>query len=235
MTKYLLSIIIPAYNEEDNILNSFNEAVAAVEMCNIKSYQIVIVDDCSKDRTRDIIAALAEQEHVEVGYNKTNLNLGGSYKEGLKLATGEYITWVPGDGSHKREHLSRVYKHIGEANLLIAVPDNTSSRPLARRILSKLYTILVNLASKQKIPYYNGLSVYSSQFVKNTYLKTNGFSFQAELMTKCLKSGIDHKVCYTSLDESDNRPSKAFTLKNIMQVIYTLIELNISEKKHKNT
>lgn len=222
--KNSISIIIPAYNEVDNLENSVHQAMAAASNSGLKS-EIIIVDDASTDGTHKVALKLSKKENIFFFKNYKNLNLGGSYKVGLENANGEYVTWAPADCSHNSEQLSRVYKHIGKADFLIALPDNKFVRPFNRRILSSMFTFLVNLLSGNNIKYYNGLSVYKTSDIKSLSINSNGFSFQAELMCKCLAKGLAFKYCLTSLEEHETRKSKAFNIRNFIQVAVTFLRI----------
>lgn len=222
--KKSLSIIIPAYNEEMGLEESYNEAVQAVQMLGLE-YQIIIVDDCSFDNTPIIAERLSTNKHTQWIRNERNLNLGGSYRVGLARATCSHVTWVPGDANHPCADLIRVYKHLDAADILIAVPDNPYIRTPFRRFLSKCYTKLVNVISKNDIPYYNGLSVYKTDHLKNINLNSNSFSFQAEMLVKALMDGSSYKICLTSLAKPDGADSKALTAKNIFTTLNMFIML----------
>jgi glycosyltransferase involved in cell wall biosynthesis len=215
-----ISIIIPAYNEALNLEASFFEAQRAAISAGL-SAQFIIVDDASTDNTYEIAQKLSKEKGVSVVRNKKNLNLGGAYKAGLKKATGKYVTWVPADCSHSSAQLKRVYEHLGEADFLIAIPDNKHVRPLKRRVISTLYTFVVNRISGNTIKYFNGLSVYRTADLQDTSIKSDGFSFQAEMICKCISKGLSHKYCWTSLEAEETRGSKAFTIKNILQAAST--------------
>jgi glycosyltransferase involved in cell wall biosynthesis len=221
-TENSLSIIIPAYNEEEGLEESYNEAVQAAETLGI-TYQIIIVDDCSTDNTPMIAAKLSYNKHTDWIRNDRNLNLGGAYQVGLAKANCSHVTWVPGDANHPSADLVRVYRHLGSADVLIAMPDNPEIRTLFRRIISKSYTVLVNLITKNNIPYYNGLSVYKTDFVKSLEVVSTDFSFQAEILVKALFNNSSYRVCSTSLRKPDGKDSKALSFKNLVAIFNMLL------------
>lgn len=83
-----LSIIIPCYNEENNIENLLKK-VNNVKLENIEK-EIIVVDDCSKDNSR---AILEKNKDViqKILFHKENMGKGAAIRTGIKNATGEYI------------------------------------------------------------------------------------------------------------------------------------------------
>ena len=222
MSLPLLSILVPALNEERRIADSVKEALKAADTLSIKC-EVIVVDDGSKDRTAQVALRLAEQDpRVRLVRNARNLGLGGAYKEGLDAARGTYITWVPGDASHPADGLLSAYRSIGQADIIVPRPTNPEARARARRIISGLYTRLVNLITGFDIPYYNGLSIHRVELLRAARFSTNNFGFQAEAISRLLYRGATYKVVDTFITERQVGRTKAFRIKNVLSVVKTL-------------
>lgn len=223
----MLSIIIPALNEQERIEASVMEAIAAAEDLKI-DYEVILVDDGSRDSTWQMMEMISNSnDHIKLVRNPKNIGLGGSYKAGLSVAAGNYITWVPADLSHKRDSLYHAYSKIGSADMIIPFPNNPEVRSLKRRLISKCYTYLVNKSTGFNIPYYNGLSIHRKKLLDSIEIKTNGFGFQAEIIVKLLKHGASFSIADTFIDERTQGKSKAFTRKNMIEVSKTLLRIVI--------
>src|SRR6187549_1541533 len=86
-TGFKLSVVIPVYNEERWI----REVVRRVQAVDIPK-EIVIVEDCSKDNTRDVLREIeAAHDNVRVFYQPRNLGKGAALREGFKHATGDVV------------------------------------------------------------------------------------------------------------------------------------------------
>ncbi len=83
-----LSIIIPCFNE----INTIGELINKVKKSSIEKKQIIIVDNCSNDGTREFLKRLNDEE-LTIIFNDKNLGKGGSLSKGFALATG-YITLI---------------------------------------------------------------------------------------------------------------------------------------------
>src|SRR5258708_32398376 len=92
----LFGFVVPCFNEEDNVgptADSIRHALGGRD-----SYEIILVDDCSRDRTLERMQALAQADpRIRVVHNEINLSMGGAYKSGLTIATAKYVMSLPGD------------------------------------------------------------------------------------------------------------------------------------------
>jgi hypothetical protein len=104
------------------------------------------------------------------------------------------------------------------ADIIIPVPRNPEVRTTVRQIISRLFTYIVNKISPTNIPYYNGLSVHKTSLLRNITIQTDSFGFQAEIIVRLLRAGATYKVVGTTISERKTGSSKAFTIKNILEV-----------------
>ena len=226
----MLSVIIPALNEQLRVVESAQEIIKAINSIGYK-YEIIFVNDGSTDSTYEKMLNFAEgNENIIIVNNGSNLGLGAAYKAGLSRASGDYITWVPSDLSHKEYSLIDTYKAIGQEDMIIPIPKNPHVRSITRRAISLTYTFIINIISGNNIPYYNGLSVHKRDILKKINIDTTGFGFQAEIIVKLLNKGASYKLVDTYIEERLDGGSKAFALKNFFEVVKTI--KNIFLKKY---
>ena len=83
---YTLSIIIPCYNE----INTIGEVIKRVKNAPIKSKQIIIIDDYSRDGTREFLNSIND-ESIQVIFNNRNQGKGAAISKGIEFATGEIL------------------------------------------------------------------------------------------------------------------------------------------------
>jgi dolichol-phosphate mannosyltransferase len=222
MDRPLLSIIVPALNEEKHLAESVAEGLKAADESGV-ACEIIVVDDGSMDRTSQVALRLSERDtRIRSVRNSRNLGLGGAYKQGLALARGSFVTWIPGDASHPAEGLVPVYRAIGGADIIVPLPTNPEARTIQRRIISSLYTFVVNLLTGFKVPYYNGLSVHRTELLRAVPFETNNFGFQAEAIVRLLLRGASYQVVGTTITERQAGRTKAFRIRNVLSVVKTL-------------
>ena len=92
-----ISIVIPVYNEEKAVKETIDSIKEIINHIKEYSYEIIAVDDCSKDKSGKI---LDETDGIKVLHNKQNCGYGASLKKGIKKAQGEWILIIDADGTY---------------------------------------------------------------------------------------------------------------------------------------
>lgn len=221
-----ISVIIPAFNEEQNLggaVLTTQEALGKITSI----YEIIIIDDASWDKTYEVAQKLALQDkNIRLIRNDKNRGFGYNFKEGVKLAQYDYIGMVPGDNEIEPYSIKEIFSYIGKADIVIPYTVNFNIRPLLRHIVSRVFTHLVNFLFALNLKYFNGPVVYRKDIIKNIPINTDSFAFQAEALVKILKrKQIKYVEVGMYLKKRNYGSSKAFRRKNILGVIKTLIRL----------
>ena len=109
-----LSIIIPAYNEEESLKLYLPKLI---NFCELNKFQLIIVDDGSKDKTFDLCNMHAnESEIMNVVSHKVNKGYGGAIKTGIEAANTKYIITIDADGQHNFKDVDNLYNEIQLSN-----------------------------------------------------------------------------------------------------------------------
>jgi glycosyltransferase involved in cell wall biosynthesis len=226
-----LSIIIPAYNEEKTLAASVESACAAA-IASGSDFEVLIVNDCSTDQTA-LVAAEVESTNPRVRAlsNPTNLGMGGAFKTGLREANYSHAMVFPADNEHPVDGVLPILQARGKADIIIPFVTNPEIRARHRRVISWCYVTLVNLLFGQKIPYYNGLVLQRTDFLRSISIETNSFSFQTEAILKLLKKKASWVAIGVPLHQPSHSKTKAFRLKNVFGVMGTLMRLFINQFK----
>lgn len=185
-----VSFIVPALNEERNIEGAARTCCEAAEGL-VSEYEIILVDDGSRDRTGERMDAIARSDpHVRVVHNPKNLGFGGAFKAGLAVARMQYVIRVCGDDQVPIVGVRRVLGEIGRADFVVPFIANPGEyRSWGRRFGSWGFTKLVNLLFGLRVPYYNHCVVFRRDAVQGIRIATDGFAYQAEALVKLLKAG----------------------------------------------
>lgn len=132
-----LSVFFPAYNEEKNIAAVVDEAKNYLEK-NFRNWEIIIVDDGSKDRTGEIADNLAKEDRrIRVIHHSPNRGYGGALKSGFKAAKYEWIAFMDSDRQFKFSEIDKFIKKEEEsgADLVLGVRVHRAD-PLARKLFT---------------------------------------------------------------------------------------------------
>jgi len=182
-----LSIVIPAYNEEKRITKTLL-AVHVYLIAQKYEYEILVVDDGSTDKTVQVVSDL-KLPHLQILSNPQNHGKGFVVRQGLLAATGQYRLFMDADNATPINEVEKLLAEIETHDLVIGSRRGGSillPQPLHRRILGKLYSLLV----KTITGLYNisdtqcGFKLLRADVARNVLPKcrANGWSFDVEIL-----------------------------------------------------
>lgn len=219
-----LSLFVACYNEQDNIIGTLETLVAALQK-TVPSFDIIIVDDASKDESVPRIRRfMAENPRLPVRLllNAHNEGVATNYAEGAFRAKGEWYRMICGDNVEPAETLEAIFTSIGKAEVVVPYTVEIRGRSTFRRLLSKTYTALVNAISGYRMHYYNGLLVTRTDYVRRWHSNSHGFGFQADLLTRLLSKNLTYLEVPVYGNERATGESKALTMRNLASVAHSL-------------
>ena len=221
-----LSVIIPAYNEAGNILATLENVTTAFETLDLP-HEILVIDDGSRDETAAIVErARTRYPAVRLLKNERNMGFGWSYRRGVDEAALAHIVMVHGDNAWGWATLREFFSRTGDADVIIGFTrDMLKSRTWARTVISKTFTLLVNLITWRRLRYYNGLQIHQAPILKSLHIESRGYGFQAEVLVKALRLTKTYVEVPMDLIEREKGESKAFRMKNFVDVFNTLKRL----------
>ena len=144
-----LTIVIPCYNEEENIPVFFPELQKFAEE---HDFQVIAVNDGSKDNTLQELQKFAG-EHIRIVSHKCNRGYGGAIKTGLRAATTEFAITIDSDGQHRLEDVVKCYDYIQQTNadMVVGARQNNESgsyRTLGKWVIRTFASSLLELPVK---------------------------------------------------------------------------------------
>lgn len=212
-----LSVVIPCFNEEVNIKGTLETVLSTVEKTGC-SYEILVVDDGSSDNTISVVEEFVRTHPelpVSLMKNGKNRGLARTYFDYAKIAKGKYYFLVPGDNCEPQESLLAILERMGEADMILSY-HAISERPLFRQIISRGFTICVNILSGFSLKYYNGGNLYPRESVMKYRSRAYGFGFLAEMLTQMLNDGLSYLEVPIRFSERQNSVSTALKPRNIL-------------------
>jgi glycosyltransferase involved in cell wall biosynthesis len=214
-----LSVIIPAYNEGSVIATTLAEVLWAIDG-KFAEYEIIIVNDGSSDNTGRIIDDLAANNpHVLAVHNKRNLGFGASYRKGIELAHMKYVGIFPGDNEVTASSIAAILDYVGHADIVVPYTMNMEVRPYMRRVLSRLYSLILNMLYCCELQYYNGPAIHLRAVLLNAPVNTNGLAFLSTLLIRLVRSGHSFIEVGMYLRPRQAGKSSALKLKSILSVL----------------
>lgn len=186
-----LSIVIPVYNEEATI-EKVIEKVKSVEIPLDK--EIIIVDDCSKDRTRDILLKYANDPSIKIIFHEVNKGKGAALRTGFKSVTGDFVIIQDADLEYNPEDYPKLLKPLLEGRADVVYGSRflpTGERIVtsfihyyANKFLTFLANLLCNLSLTDMETCYK---VFRSELLSMFELEEDRFGIEPELTVKLSK------------------------------------------------
>lgn len=187
-----LSIIIPVYNEEKLVPQVIEKLLSVNYTSHITSYEIVIVDDCSTDKTNAVIASFIEgKSNIFLHRHEVNKGKGAAVKTGVEKSTGDVIVVQDADLELVPEDIPLMISTLAELKIEFVNGSRYMPgiiRPLysyRRYYFNKLFTRLASLLINVRL---TDLACGYKLFTRNIYnqlkLREDRFGFEAEILIK---------------------------------------------------
>jgi glycosyltransferase involved in cell wall biosynthesis len=223
-----LTIFISCYNEAAYIVDTLDTVRAALSDVGGISYEVIVIDDCSRDRSAELVEDYMRgypEERILLRRNKVNRGLAQNYVDAAFLGKGKYYRLICGDDAEPKDSMVAVFREIGKADMIIPYYVSSEGRSLYRRLLSKSYSGLVNAIGGFRLQYYNGLAVHLRYNVMRWHPNTRGFGFQADILCMLLDHGFSYKEVPVRMVERKGADSRALSFSNMLSVAHTLVDL----------
>ena len=225
MEDKVLSIVIPCYNEKDSIVNLVQKVLESP----IKNKEIIVVDDCSKDGTREILETEVKPLVSQVIYHEKNKGKGGALHTGFKAATGDAVIVQDADLEYDPNEYPLVVEPIfnGEADVVYGSRYLNQKRKgyLANRLANWFLTKLSNIFTGLRITDMETCyKCFRRDVIQSIDLKEERFGFEPEVTAKIAKKGIRIKEVPISYYPRTNEEGKKIGFKDGLRAIYCIVK-----------
>jgi len=187
-----LSVVIPVYNEAATV----HEIIERVQRVGIDK-EIIIVDDCSTDGTRDVLLTIAKDHpNLTVLHHETNHGKGRALRTGFAAARGQYVIIQDADLEYDPEDYPKLLNPL-EQNKADAVFGSRFLSTQEHRVLyfwhslgNKLLTLLSNMATDLNLSDMETCyKVFRRELIQSIPLEEDRFGFEPEITAKLARSG----------------------------------------------
>jgi glycosyltransferase involved in cell wall biosynthesis len=189
-----LSVVIPAYNEEDGIEQVINRVLATRDALRQMSVtlEFLVVDDGSRDKTAALIATFPE---VRLVRHIKNRGYGAAIKTGFRHASGEYLAFLDADGTYPPEQLPNLCRAAIEEKADMVVGSRMSGAksemPVMRRIGNLAYAWLLSLIGNLQVrDTTSGMRVLRRGCLESLYPLPDGLEFTPTMSTRALHENL---------------------------------------------
>jgi glycosyltransferase involved in cell wall biosynthesis len=178
-----VSVIVPALNEEGSI----GDLVAKIRAID-ENYQVLVVDDGSKDRT----AEKARAAGADVYRHPYNIGNGAAVKSGIREARGDIFVFMDGDGQHDPEDIPRLLEHLPRYDLVVGARSWGDQASIGRAVGNAIYNRFASYVAKFPIQdLTSGFRAVKAHVARSLiYLLPNTYSYPTTMTLAVLRTGL---------------------------------------------
>ncbi len=228
-----LSIIIPCYNESSTILS----LIEAVKQSPVKNREIIIVDDGSKDGTRDILGALIDPE-IRTIFHKSNQGKGAALRTGFREATGDICIVQDADLEYDPQEFPIVIQPIIEGKADVVFGSRfQSGRPhrvvyFWHRIGNGVLTLMSNFFTDLNLSDMETCyKAFRREVIQSINIRENRFGFEPEVTAKVAKMNLRIYEVGISYYGRTYDEGKKIGWKDGFRAIYCILKYNLWSKR----
>ena len=193
----VVSVIMPAYNEEKSVEACFHEVVEALEGCG-KPFEIILEEDGSTDRTPLMMDRLAKKHAcTKVLHFPKRMGKGFGIRKCLEVARGECLVFIDSDAEYPAEKIPEFVNKTNRYDVVVGsrsewIDEKGGNTRVLRALLSRIYGLLVRrLFGIDLRDYQSGLKAYRRQVIKAIQpLRSTGFEIDSEMLLKAERKGF---------------------------------------------
>ena len=222
-----ISIIVPVYNEEKTVAQVLKR-LSNTKVENVE-YEIIAINDGSTDGSKELLEKNKNYITTLI-HNERNSGKGFSVREGLKVATGEYILFQDADLEYDPIEFKKFIKVCNDfdADVVIGSRFNyseyTRSHNILNKVGNKILTLTFNIIYNTTFTdVYSCYLCYKRKLVDPNKLKTNGFDQHAEILSEAVKKGKKYFEVPISYNGRSHEEGKKIKFYHFFSVIFRII------------
>lgn len=190
----MLSVVIPAYNEEDGIAEIVERVLSvrpAVIAAGVADMELIVVDDGSADRTAEIVTGYPDVRLVRHPHNR---GYGAALKTGFCAARGNLVGFLDADGTYPPEHFPDLCREaLAGADLVVGSRRSgaASDMPLVRRVGNFVWSSLVSLLGNRRVlDPASGMRVFRREAFAQLYPLPDGLNFTPVMSSRAVYENL---------------------------------------------
>jgi len=232
MYRSVISVVIPAYNEEKTIGHVIEETISAMDSLQMP-YEIIVVDDGSKDNTRRI----ASTYKALVLSNARNMGKGYALRRGFRHAQGDIVVTIDADGAHSPKEIQHLVTPLLNGTDIVAgsrfLGSGKYSMSRLNRIGNLVFNIMImTLTGKRITDSQSGFRAVKKNVLKRLNLLSLGYDIETEITVKGLKNGFTFQEKPISCEKRQYSNSKLKILSDGAKILKTILKANASRIEH---
>lgn len=168
MERKKISVLVPCYNEEENVIPISQAIIEQIEKLEKYDYELIFIDNCSQDTTREKLEALCgENKKIKAIFNARNFGQFNSPFYGYKQTNGDCMITLCCDFQDPPEVIPRLVEEWEKgAKIVCAVKKTSKENRLIRGLRTIYYKLIKKMSEVEQIEHFTGFGLYDKDFVQ---------------------------------------------------------------------
>jgi len=224
-----ISILIPAYNEEDTIISLLKSVQKEIGKIKTVTFEIIVIDDYSRDNTSKLLRENETLYNHMISLEK-NLGKGGAILRGLEKAKGEYILFQDADLEYSPKDYKALISPIVDFDVDVVMgsrfvaPQFTRVHYFWHKVGNNVLTLIFNILNNTTFTdIYSCYLIYRKSLVPLDKIKTKGWEQHGEILSLAVKKGklfFEIPITYRGRSYDEGKKIRGV---HIFKILYTLI------------
>ncbi len=229
-----LSILVPVYNEENTVENLIRSLNSIKGKGAIEDIEIIAVNDCSTDKTPEILDKLRSEGLITLLNHKKNMGKGAAVRTAISGATGDYTIFQDADLEYDPQDIIKMAQVAKEKGLDVLygsrfLENRTSPLGKFHYLVNKFLTILSNMFTGLKLTDMETCyKMFKAEIVKSVVINENRFGIEPELTAKIAKlvkeKGLKIEEIPISYNPRKHNEGKKIGMKDGIRAVYIIFK-----------
>jgi glycosyltransferase involved in cell wall biosynthesis len=229
-----LSILVPVYNEENTVENLIRSLLEIKGKGTIKNIEIIAVNDCSADKTPEILDKLKSEGLITLLTHEKNMGKGAAVRTAISGATGDYTIFQDADLEYDPEDIVKMTEVVEEKGLDVLYGSRfleTTTSPLGKfhYLVNKFLTTLSNLFTGLKLTDMETCyKMFRAEIIKSIIINENRFGIEPELTAKMARlvkeKGLKIEEIPISYNPRRHNEGKKIGIKDGIRAVYIILK-----------
>ena len=235
MQNQKLSLVIPAYNEETILADTIDTALRFLAEHSGGDYELIISDDGSTDRTREIAQSISDA-HLRVVSHTPNRGKGSAVREGILAATGDVIVCTDADLAYGLEVVPGMLTLLaGGADLAVGSrelhPEGYADYPFLRLAASRCFHFLTGRMAGFRYDTQCGIKAYTRAAAQSIFTRCENDRFAFDFEVLMLADALGLRVVEYPVKIVNHRDSKVRVLRDSYRMFRDIQRIRRSVKE----
>lgn len=163
-----ISVLIPCYNEEENVVPISEAIIAELQKLSKYDYELIFIDNCSKDKTRELLSKLCDNNSkIKAIFNAKNFGQFNSPYYGLLQSTGDCTILICADFQDPVNMIPKFVKEWENGyKVVVGIKEKSKESKMMYFLRSCYYKVIKKISTTEQIEHFTGFGLYDKDFIE---------------------------------------------------------------------